>query len=121
MTATITATNGAGTTSPLSVLSPYSAEWASRNIVHDLIGGGIAVSLIAPRPRNGVLELLYAAEADAVHAVTLHREETTFLLTEDDAPSVGMTYVLDGSLGYRLDEGTLILWIVTLGYQEVTP
>ena len=121
MSATISATNGAGTTSPVSVLSPWAAQWTSRNVIHDLIGGGIAVALVAPRPRSGQMELLYQTEAEAFAGANLHREETSFALAETDTPHVSMTYVVDGTVDVRLDEDTLVLWIVTVGYQEVAP
>lgn len=121
MTATITASNGAGTTHPITVLSPYETARSSRNVIHDLIGGGIAVSLVGPRPRAGELALLYSTEADAHACVQLHGSETTFTLTETDRPTVSMSYVVDGDVTIALDEGTLDHWVVTIGYQEVTP
>ncbi|WP_457100312.1 hypothetical protein [Microbacterium sp. P5_E9] len=121
MTATITATNGAGTTSPLTVLSPYETLWTSRNIIHDLVGGDIAVSLVAPRPRSGVLELLYPDEPSAFQCAALHEARSAFTLVETDRPSVSMTYVVDGDVTLRLDEDTLELFIVSIGFQAVNP
>jgi hypothetical protein len=121
MTATISAGNGAGSTTPTTVLSPWATSWQSRNIIHDLIGGGIAVSLVAPRPRSGTMELLYQTEALAFAAATLHQEETTFTLIDDQTTNVSMTYVVAGEVSVRLDEETLKAWVVTVGYQGVTP
>ena len=120
MTATITATNGAGTSTPLAVGSPYETQWQGRNVVHDLIGGGIAVSLVQPRPRSGDLELLYETEEDAFDCAALHRVETTFTLIETSRPHISMTYVVDG-VQVALNPETLHDWTVTIGYQEVTP
>lgn len=121
MTSTITASNSAGTTSPTLVLG-YETTRESRNVVHDLIGGGIAVALIAPRPRSGELRLFYPVEADAWAALALHAEETTFALTDTDRPAVGMTYAVgDGGVRLGLDETTRNHWVVTVSYQEVTP
>jgi hypothetical protein len=120
MTATITATNGAGTTSPLTVLSPFETSSVSRNVVHPLIGGGLVVSLVAPMPRSGSFEALYATEAEAFACAALHEHETSFALDESDRPHIAMTYVLDGSgVSVRLDEDTLDLWVVTVAYQAV--
>jgi hypothetical protein len=119
MTAIISANNGAGTTSPLMVLSPYETAHASRNVIHDLIGGGIAVSLVAPRPRAGEIALLYADEATANAARLLHLIPTTFTLTETDVGSVGMTYVVDGEILPALDDVTVRRWVLTIGYQEI--
>lgn len=107
-----------GTTSPQLVLG-YDTARAGRNIVHDLIGGGIAVALIKPRLRSGRLELLYPVEADAWACLALHGLETTFQLTDTDVPAIGMRYVLDGEIELRLDEQTQAVWIVTVPYQEV--
>jgi hypothetical protein len=121
MSVTITAANGSGTTSPMTVLSPYETARASRNLIHDLVGGGIAVSLVAPRPRAGTLDLLYSNEVDAYAALQLHAEETSFTLSDTDAPSVSMQYVVDGDVRLALDEQTLIVWTLSVGYQEVIP
>lgn len=121
MSATISAGNGAGTTSPLTILSPWETAWRSRNVIHDLVGGGIAVSLVTPRPRNGSMDLLYDTEAAAFAAAELHLQETTFTLTETDPASVSMTYVVDGDIRVRLDESSLLAWVVTVSYQEVIP
>lgn len=121
MTATITATNGAGTTTPLTVLSPYETRWAGRNVIHQLTGGGIAVSLVTPLPRAGTLELLYQSEAAAYACAELHKAETAFTLTETDRPAVSMTYVVAGGVTVALDPDTLTVFIVTIDYQEVIP
>jgi hypothetical protein len=121
MSVTITAANGAGSTTPITVLSPYETTRNSRNIVHDLVGGGIAVSLVAPRPRSGTLQLLYDDEVDANAALTLHAEETTFTLSETSVPSVSMQYVVEGDVRLALEDSTLLVWILNVGYQEVSP
>jgi len=119
VTTTITAANGAGSTSPVSIID-YDAGNESRNIVHDLIGGGIAVALIAPRPRAGDMQLLYTAEADAWAAQALHRQETTFSLTDSVRTGIGMTYVLapGGNARVTYDKRNEV-WVVTVPYQEV--
>ncbi len=107
-----------GTTYPVMVLG-YETDREGRNIVHDLIGGGVAVALIAPRPRSGELRLLYASEALALAAVSLHANETTFTLTNTDRPAIGMAYVVNGSVRLELDPQTRRMWTVTVPYQEV--
>ena len=121
MTATITVNDGTNrTTTPLLILG-YETAYASRSVVTDLLNGDLAVSILAPRPRNGVLELLYQTEASAFTAVSLHRVATTFTLIETTTPSIGMTYVLDGDLAVRLDDATRLVWVVSVTYQEVVP
>lgn len=119
MTTTITATTSGDSTTPLGI-DGYEAERTSQNIVHDLISGGIAVTLIAPRPRSGTLELVYGNEADANAALELHAQEDTFELVRDDVASVNMTYVIDGAVRLTISQ-TRKEWTLSVGYQEVTP
>ncbi|MCM3778991.1 hypothetical protein [Microbacterium hydrocarbonoxydans] len=121
MASLITVNDGTtGSISPALVLG-YQTARESQNIVHDLIGGGIAVTLIAPRPRSGRLELFFLTEADGFGALTKHGLETTFTLSDTDRPSVGMTYVTDGSLDLALDDQGRSRWVLSVGYQEVQP
>jgi len=119
--ATITANNGGGTATPITVLSPYEATHQSRNVIHDLVGGGIAVSLVAPRPRRGQVAYLFPDEYTANQCAQLHRILTTFTLAGADAPTTDMTYVVDGNVSVALDQDTLVLWTVSVEYQEVSP
>lgn len=118
MSTTITATTSGDTTTPVAV-DGYEAERVSQNIVHDLISGGIAVTLIEPRPRSGTLQLVYGNEEDALGAFNLHAQEDTFELVQDDVTGINMTYVLDGALRITLGE-TRKEWTVSVGFQEVT-
>lgn len=117
-TATITAGNDAGSTSPVLILG-YETNREGQNVIHDLIGGGIAVSLIRPRLRSGNLELFYPSEASAWTALEMHGEETTFTLSDSVRPAIGMVYVLSGAARLTLDPETRDLWVVTIPYQEV--
>lgn len=119
MTVTVSAQNGAGSATPITVLSPYATRWEGRNIIHDLIGGDLAVSLVAPRPRAGTIRYLFEGETEAIACAQLHREESAFQLTDTETPAVSMQYVLDGAAEAALDPDTLQLWIVTVEYQAV--
>lgn len=119
-THTITASNGAGTTSPLAVAG-YDASRRSRNVVHDLLDGSIGVSYIAPRPRSGDLVTVYTDRAEAFAAYALYAEETSFTYVSEDLGELSMSFVLDGTLNIEqetLDEEQTI-WYVRVGYQEV--
>lgn len=120
MSHTITASNGAGSTSPLAVAG-YDASRQSRNVVHDLLDGSIGVSFIAPRPRSGDLVTVYTDRAEAFAAYALYTEETSYTYVSDEMSELGMTFVLDGSLDIEseaLDETTTV-WYVRVGFQEV--
>lgn len=122
MTAIITANDGTSdSTSPTLVLG-YETEHESQNIVYDLIGGGIGVALIRPRPRSGTLRLFYLTEADADDARTLHLRETTFNLISSDRATVAMTYVLgEDGITVELDDEGRRRWVVEVSFQEVEP
>lgn len=119
MSVSISAHNGAGTSNPITVLSPYATERQARSIVHDLIGGGIAVSLIEPRPRAGTIAYLFDNEDDAAACLALHAAPTSFTLTVSDSTSTGMEYVLQGVASLALDPQSITAWIVTVGYQQI--
>ena len=119
MSATISATNGAGSSVATTTLSPYEFAYTGRNVILDLLDGGIAVALVTPRPSSGTLEFLYPDEDSARAAAVLHREESTFVLADDDRPAVGLEYVVDGDVRLRLDEDTLTQWVLSVDYQEV--
>jgi hypothetical protein len=120
MTTTITRTSDSATTSPTLVLG-YDTTRTGRNVIHNLIGGGIAVTLVPPAPRSGTLQLFYPAEADAWAALALHETADSFTLVNDERPGIGMTYVLDGGITLTLDPETRDLWTLAVDYQEVEP
>lgn len=119
MASYITARNGAGSTAPV-VIDGYETARESRNVIHDLIGGGIAVSLILPRPRSGELILRYTDEVQAWGALSVLSHESAYALTDSDRPGVGMTFVVDGDVQLSLDDDTRDTWTVTVPYQEIT-
>jgi hypothetical protein len=113
----ITNTAGARIT-PLLVLG-YETTRQSQSIFHDIIGGGQDVTLRPASLRSGTLRLLFATEDDAVAAETAHAAGKVLRLADADRPSVTMSYVLDGALTRRLDDGTRKLWTLDVAYQEV--
>lgn len=121
MTSVISVNDGTSSTISPTLVLGYETSRESLNIVHDLIGGGIAVTLVRPRPRAGTLEFFFTSEADAFDALTKHSRETTFTLADTDRASVNMTYVVDGSTNLALDNATRTRWVVRVGYQEVEP
>ncbi len=119
MTATITATATDETVNPDLILG-YITYRNSRNVVHDLLDGGIGVVFTAPRPRSGTLELLFEDETAAFEALALHEQESTFVLSSTERDVVDMTYVLgEGQLGLSLDDQTRTAWVLSVPYQEV--
>ncbi|GMM94760.1 hypothetical protein [Microbacterium sp. MTN4-26] len=118
MAHTISAANGSGTTSPLAI-DGYAPSRTSRNVIHDLLDGSIGVSYIAPRPRSGTLRLTYRTLPEAFAAFTLHGEETSFTLTST-VSQVGMSYALDGELSMPTLDPRSGMYVIEVGYQELT-
>lgn len=108
---------GPDSTQPI-LVTGYEATRQGRSTVHDLIGGGIAVALATPRPRAGTLELLYADEDEAFHALNMHALETTFTMFDTDRAGVAMTYTA-GTATITLDDTTRRMWLVKVDFQEV--
>jgi len=114
LTTTITTT--AGPLVPDLVLG-YEATRAGRNVFHDIIGRADPdVSLQPAAPRAGTLELFFLTEAQAALAVDVHASPAVFTLTDSTFPTIGMRYVVDGSIGIKLDNTR---WIVSVDYREV--
>lgn len=116
MAHTITATNGAGSVMPVAI-EGYSPTRESRNVIRDLLDGSLGVAYIKPRPRSGELRLLFDTRDGAVAAFDLHAEPTSFLLTSG-VTDIGMTYALDGALGWDQDAQSG-QWFVVVGFQEL--
>lgn len=119
MVSLITVNNGTSTTISPTLVLGYETARESLNIVHDIIGGGIAVTLIRPRPRQGTLELFFTEEQNAFTALNVLALETTFTLSDSDRPVISMTFVADGSMNLALDSSTRTRWVLSIGYQEI--
>jgi hypothetical protein len=119
---TITAQDGTGfVTTPLMLLG-YETERRSGNIVHQLVGGGTAVTLFPAPLRSGRIEVLYGDLLGAHTCLNLLSRPTTFRLVND--PSVSRQDMLfaidDNSVTLRQDPATGIRYIVGFGYQELS-
>lgn len=120
MTITITADDNGDTTNPLLMLSPYGMKWDGRNVVHDLIGGEVAVALQTTRPRSGSISYLYDDRPLAFGAAAMHKRATGFMLTDSEYPdNIPMHYVVDGTVALDLDPDTLTAWILTVDFLAV--
>lgn len=115
-----TISNGSTTIMP-KLRMGAAAELESRNQIHELLGGGVAVTFGEQPLRTGELWLLFDTEAAAWNAVQFHRDGYVFEITDTDVPTLNMTYVLNGSVSYELENDTLSAWSVKLTIQEVTP
>lgn len=100
---------------------PYEATWRGRNVVHELIGGGIAIARVAPMPRSGQFVYVFDDETDAYACAALHRQNTTLTLsfaTSDHHPDIACSYIVDGDI--RVTHTDADHWRVPVDYLEVT-
>lgn len=113
-------TSGTDTITPDLVLG-YDAERESGNIIHPILGSeNPDVTFRPARLRTGTLELLFHDEAEAVAAVHILAIAEVCAVVSDEREAVVMTFVLAGRLGHTLEDQTRDMWIVRVGYQEVT-
>lgn len=116
---TITRVSDSATTTP-TIVDGYAAAYEGANVVHTLIGGGIAVTLVPQALRSGTLQLVYDTEADAWEGVNLHLGTDTFTLSDADVPSVNMLYAA-GTVSPALEDQTRAVWVVSVDFQELEP
>lgn len=118
-THTITSNVTGATSTPVAV-TDYAKTRESRNIVHDTLNGGIAISYVAPRPSSGTYTFHFRNEAAANACYDLHAIVGSFTFATDALTLANRTYVVsDGGVGIMFDPA-LGHWIVTVGFQEIS-
>ena len=95
--------------------------YESRNKVHELLGGGVAITFGEEPLRTGTLELLFTSESDAVQAVAMHRDGYVFQIADTAKPSLDMTYVVAGQIQGVFQLDSVDAWLVSVDVQEVIP
>ncbi|WP_053205840.1 hypothetical protein [Jiangella muralis] len=116
-----TISDGTTTLTPMLVLGWTPARQA-RTVAHPMIGRPDPDVTLRPHAtRSGQLRILCADEAAAVAMEAMHASGVLLTLADDDVTSVAMTYAVTGPLGHELDPVTLVRWIVTADFTEVSP
>lgn len=117
-------THGADTITPTQVLG-YDTEREAGNIVHPILGrSNPDVTLRPARLRTGTLTLGFhgrTSEADSLTAEALHATGGVFAVVSTDRATVEMSYVVDGMIRRELDDESRDAWVLSVGFQEVTP
>lgn len=113
-------------TSDVGSFSPYlrlSAEESidSRNIIHPLLGGGVAVTFQNENLKTSSLELLFTSEADSLDAYTQLNTGHIFELTDYSKTSTSTYFVVAGSIERQYLNETEDTWIINVDIQEVVP
>lgn len=120
MTATITIVGGATVATPLLVVvDSLKTRRASNNKVHQLLSGGVALTIRAAAPRTGELVLLYSSKSAAESARDSFAQPAVFTYV-DDAPTESLTFVVTDQVSCEIEPETKARWIVTVPYQSVT-
>lgn len=106
--------------------SPYlrlnaSQSISSRNTVHELLGGGVAVTFGGDSPATTTLEMLFTSEADSLDAYTKLNTGHVFQLTDYSKTSTSMYFVVAGSIDREYLTDTEDTWTISVDVQEVTP
>lgn len=115
-----TVTDGSTTLNPILRLD-RSNVYETRNKVHELLAGGVAVTFGGQPLRSGTLSLLFASETAAQACLQMHLNGYVMQVADTSAPSLNMTYVVSGNLGAEKVEDTTDAWLVNVDVQEVQP
>lgn len=117
---TTTVTDGITSVIP-ALMVGYTHTRRSGNVVHEIVGDPAGSPDLAPAGlRSGDITLLFAVQADAFTADTLHAAGVVLTLTDSDVPAVNMTYILAPGSTARLElDDTRSVWLLTVAYQEV--
>lgn len=113
-------TSDVGSFSPLLRMSAE-ATITSRNIVHELIGGGVSVSFGGDAKATSTLEMLFTSEADSLDAYTQLNTGHIFQLTDYSKTSTSTYFVIAGSITRTYVTESEDTWTISCDIQEVTP
>lgn len=113
-------------TSDVGSFSPYlrlNAEQTlpSRNIIHELLGGGVAVTFGGDTLHNTTLEMLFTSEADSLDAYNKLNAGHVFELTDYSKTSTSMYFVVAGSITRQYLTESEDTWLISVDVQEVVP
>lgn len=93
----------------------------SRNIIHPLLGGGVAVTFGGDSLKTTTLEMLFTSEAASLDAYTKLNTGHIFELTDYSKTTTSMYFAVAGSISRQYLTETEDTWIITVDVQEVTP
>jgi hypothetical protein len=93
----------------------------SRNVIHPLLGGGVAVTFGGDSLATTTLELLFTSEADSLDAYTQLNDGHVFELTDYSKTSTSTYFVVAGSIDRQYLTETEDTWLITVDIQEVIP
>lgn len=113
-------TSDVGSFSPLLRMSAE-ASISTRNIIHELLGGGVAVTFGGDTLATSTLDMLFTTEADALDAYTQLNTGHIFELTDSSKTSTSMYFVVSGNITRTYVIESDDTWLVTCDIQQVVP
>lgn len=112
------------TTAPETTVTPvavtrYDALHESANIIHQMLDGSIAATLIGDRPASGTVEMIFTTDEDAALARTILGARSRLVLEGNIRPAFDMTFVRQGALAAAVHDEARDVWVLSVGFQEV--
>ena len=118
-----TISHAGGEIEPTAVLG-YSADRATANIIHPILGRANPDVTMRPAAlRTGTLSMGFhgdAAELDSKTAEDAHATGEVFTLVSTDVETISMSYVVAGAVTRMLEDESRDAWIVDVEFQEVS-
>lgn len=96
-------------------------SYSSRNIVHELLGGGVAITFGSAPLRTGTLDLYFDSEAAASTAYAFLKDGYVFQLADTAASTTNLNFVIAGNISRAWDASTSTAWLISFDFQEVQP
>ncbi|WP_182501103.1 hypothetical protein [Frigoribacterium faeni] len=103
---------------PIQVVG-YESNRESKNVFHDVLGGGQDAALSPAGLRTGTLTYKFLTEADAYECELMHSGTGVLKFRDDHLTTIGMAYVPDGSITRELNVEGRVFWLVSVAFREV--
>jgi hypothetical protein len=113
-------TSDVGSFSPLMRISAEETL-SLRNVIHELIGGGIAVTFGENTLSTSTLEMVFTSEASCLDAYNKLKTGHIFELTDYDKTSTSMFFVVSGNIQREFIIESADTWTLTVDVQQVEP
>lgn len=114
----VTVTSAGGSFTPLLRLTA-NETLTSANVIHQLLGGSIAVTFGEPAKPTTTYDFVFDNETDAYAAFNLLNTGTVFDLVDTDKATTSETFVVAGSVSREYQTDTRDFWIVTVDVQTL--
>lgn len=93
----------------------------SRNVIHPLLGGGVAVTFGGEAKATTTLEMLFTSETDCLDAYTKLNTGHVFELTDYSKTSTSTYFVVSGAITREYLTESEDTWLLTVDIQQVEP